>query len=60
LDLSTSAALYAKMGISIASVLAATAKGLKGLGGGSAGDGGGVLLQVVAVVELLLLLNLTL
>jgi hypothetical protein len=29
------------MGISIASVLAATAKGLKGLGGGSAGDGGG-------------------
>jgi len=39
--LSTSAVLYAKMGISIASVLAATAKGLKGLGGGSAGDGGG-------------------
>ena len=38
--LSTSAVLYAKMGISIASVLAATAKGLKGLGGGSAGDGG--------------------
>jgi hypothetical protein len=40
--LSTSAVLYAKMGISIASVLAATAKGLKGLGGGSAGGGGGV------------------
>jgi hypothetical protein len=39
--LSTSAVLYAKMGISIASVLAATAKGLKGLGGGSAGGGGG-------------------
>ncbi len=39
--LSTSAILYAKMGISIASVLAATAKGLKGLGGGSAGGGGG-------------------
>jgi hypothetical protein len=39
--LSTSAVLYAKMGISIASVLAATSKGLKGLGGGSAGDGGG-------------------
>jgi hypothetical protein len=30
--LSTSAVLYAKMGVSIASVLAATAKGLKGLG----------------------------
>jgi hypothetical protein len=39
--LSTSAVLYGKMGISIASVLAATAKGLKGLGGGSAGGGGG-------------------
>ena len=37
--LSTSAVLYAKMGISIASVLAATSKGLKGLGsGGSAGS----------------------
>jgi hypothetical protein len=39
--LSTSAVLYAKMGISIASVLAATAKGLKGLGGGGAVSGGG-------------------
>lgn len=39
--LSTSAILYAKMGISIASVLAATAKGLSALGGGSAGGGGG-------------------
>lgn len=38
--LSTSTVLYAKMGVSIASVLAATAKGLKGLGGGSAGGGG--------------------
>lgn len=38
--LSTSAVLYAKMGISIASVLAATAKGLKGLGGGGAVGGG--------------------
>lgn len=34
--LSTSAILYAKMAISIGSVVAATAKGLKGLGGGSA------------------------
>jgi len=39
--LSTSAILYAKMGISIASVLAATAKGLSALGGGSAGSVGG-------------------
>lgn len=39
--LSTSTILYAKMGISIASVLAATAKGLSALGGGSAGGGGG-------------------
>ena len=37
--LSTSAILYAKMGISIASVLAATSKGLKGLGGGSVSGG---------------------
>ena len=39
--LSTSAILYAKMGISIASVLAATAKGLSALGGGGAGSVGG-------------------
>lgn len=45
--LSTSAVLYAKMAISIGSVIAATAKGLSSLGGGSApsagggGDGGG-------------------
>jgi hypothetical protein len=40
--LSTSAVLYAKMGVSIASVLAATAKGLKGLGAsGSAAASGG-------------------
>ena len=42
--LSTSAVLYAKMAISIGSVIAATAKGLGALGGGaapSAGGGGG-------------------
>ena len=45
--LSTSAILYAKMGISIASVIAATAKGLSALGasggvsGGSGSSGGG-------------------
>lgn len=39
--LSTSAILYAKMGLSIASVIAATAKGLSQLGGGSAGGVGG-------------------
>jgi len=43
--LSTSAILYAKMAISIGSVIAATAKGLSALGGGSApssvGAGGG-------------------
>lgn len=38
--LSTSAVLYAKMAISIGSVIAATAKGLSSLGGGSV-DGGG-------------------
>lgn len=38
--LSTSAVLYAKMAISIGSVIAATAKGLKGLGGGGAVGGG--------------------
>jgi len=38
--LSTSAILYAKMGLSIASVLVATQKGLKGLGGGSVEGGG--------------------
>jgi hypothetical protein len=36
--LSTSAILYAKMGISIASVLAATAKGLSGIGGSGGGS----------------------
>jgi hypothetical protein len=47
LGLSTSALLYAKMAISIASVVAATAKGLSALGGGSVtapsntGGGGG-------------------
>lgn len=50
LGLSTSTILYAKMGLSIASVLAATAKGLKGIGesgnveggsGNNAGGGGG-------------------
>jgi len=39
--LSTSAILYAKMAISIGSVVAATAKGLGALGGGSAPSGGG-------------------
>jgi hypothetical protein len=39
--LSTSAVLYAKMAISIGSVIAATAKGLGALGGGSAPSGGG-------------------
>jgi hypothetical protein len=39
--LSTSAVLYAKMAISIGSVIAATAKGLKGLGGGGAVSAGG-------------------
>ena len=39
--LSTSAVLYAKSAISIASVIAATAKGLSSLGGGSAPSGGG-------------------
>lgn len=38
--LSTSTILYAKMGISIASILAATSKGLSALGGGSAGSAG--------------------
>jgi len=38
--LSTSAILYAKAAISIASVIAATAKGLSALGGGSAPSGG--------------------
>lgn len=38
--LSTSAVLYARMAVSIGSVLAATAKGLRGLGGGSAGSAG--------------------
>lgn len=38
--LGTSAILYAKAAINIGSVIAATAKGLKGLGGGSAGGGG--------------------
>jgi len=42
LGLGTSAILYAKMAINIGSVIAATAKGLKGLGGGSAGSGGGI------------------
>jgi chemotaxis protein histidine kinase CheA len=37
--LSTSAILYAKMGISIASILAASAKGLAALGGGGGGAG---------------------
>jgi hypothetical protein len=36
LGLGTSAILYTKMGLSIASVLVATANGLKGLGGGGA------------------------
>lgn len=40
LGLGTSAVLYAKMAISIGSVIAATAKGLKGLGGGSVAGGG--------------------
>jgi hypothetical protein len=40
--LSTSAVLYAKMAISIGSVIAATAKGLGALGGGSAPSSGGV------------------
>jgi len=40
LGLGTSTVLYAKMAISIGSVLAATAKGLRGLGGGSAGSAG--------------------
>jgi hypothetical protein len=39
--LSTSAVLYAKMGVSIASVVAATAKGLKGLGGGGSASASG-------------------
>jgi hypothetical protein len=39
--LSTSAVLYAKMAISIGSVIAATAKGLGALGGGSAPSAGG-------------------
>jgi len=39
--LSTSAVLYAKMAISIGSVIAATAKGLGALGGGSAASAGG-------------------
>jgi hypothetical protein len=39
--LSTSAVLYAKMAISIGSVIAATAKGLGALGGGSAPTAGG-------------------
>jgi len=39
--LSTSTILYAKMGISIASILAATSKGLSALGGGGAPSGGG-------------------
>ena len=40
--LSTSAILYAKMGLSIASVVAATAKGLQGIGaGGGSASGGG-------------------
>jgi len=39
--LSTSAVLYAKMGVSIASVLAATAKGMSALGGGGGSAGGG-------------------
>lgn len=39
--LSTSAVLYAKMAISIGSVIAATAKGLSSLGGGSAPSRGG-------------------
>jgi hypothetical protein len=41
LGLSLSAVLYAKSAISIASVIAATAKGLSALGGGSAPSGGG-------------------
>ena len=41
LGLSTSAILYAKMGISIASILAASAKGMQALGGGGGGGGGG-------------------
>jgi len=39
--LSTSAVLYAKMAISIGSVIAATAKGLSALGGGGAPNAGG-------------------
>jgi hypothetical protein len=40
LGLSTSTILYAKMAISIGSVIAATAKGLSALGGGAAPSGG--------------------
>jgi len=40
--LSTSAILYAKMGLSIGSVVAATAKGLGALGGGSVGSGSSI------------------
>jgi DNA repair exonuclease SbcCD ATPase subunit len=40
LGLSTSTVLYAKMAISIGSVIAATAKGLSALGGGAAPSGG--------------------
>ena len=39
--LSTSAILYAKMGISIAAILAASAKGMAALGGGGGGGAGG-------------------
>ena len=61
--LSTSAILYAKMGISIASVIAATAKGLSALGAsggvsggsGSSGGGGGTTAPVQPQVQSTLL-----